>query len=362
MLAYIILVAVPILYYFILSGLKTTYGLKEIPYRNSVIWVFFGIFFLLLVLRNPVVGVDTKNYLSKFQYCATYSWKEWILSRSSELGFSVLTKVIRTFTSSDKIYLGAVAAVILYPIAWMYYKESEQPILTFLLFLILPLFAMFFSGFRQSIAISWTVPAYYCVKRKEKLKFILMVVLAIQFHRSAMILFLLYPVYYMPLTRKTMIIIIPIIAIMYLYSDVFYMILIRFMGEFYQERYENVPSTGAYSMLLLFLALLIFSFLFADEGQPDENLFGLRNLLLLSVLLQCFASVSRFAMRINYYFILFIPLLIPRVISRATGKNKFTCKIAEIVLCCYFLYYFLDKSYSRESFFQIYPYIPFWKS
>lgn len=362
MLAYVLLVGIPIAYFGILLALKNTHKLKEVPYKNSVLIVFFVFFFGMLLLRNPVVGVDTKRYLDVFSQAHLYTWGEWFEARSSEVGFAIFTKLVRSVTSSEMVYLGLVAAIILWPISWLYYKESKEPILTMLLFLILPLFGMFFSGFRQSIAIALTVPAYCFVRRREKVKFVLVVLLAMLFHQSAAIVFLLYPVYHMrEIKRKAVILLIPIVALCYLYSDVLYFFFLTFAGDFYQERYASLSATGAYAMLFLFIALLVFSFLFRDENLVDEELVGMRNILILSVLLQCFTSVSQFAMRMNYYFLLFLPLLIPRVIWQTSGKNAYTCKIADYVFCIYFLYYFLSKSYAQESFFQIYPYLPFWK-
>jgi len=204
------------------------------------------------------------------------------------------------------------------------------------------------------------VPAYYFVKNKQLVRFLLVVVLAFFFHRSAFCLLGLYPVYHMRLSKKMLIWILPVIAVIYLYSRPILTMLIRLMGSFYQERYSDLESTGAYSMLLLFVMLLLFSYIFTFEENADADLIGMRNILVLSVVLQCFTTSSTIVMRMNYYYLMFLPLLIPKVISQATYKNAFICKIANIVLCTYFLYYFLDKAYSTQTIFQIYPYVPFW--
>ena len=363
MFAYVLLACAPIAYGGILLALKNTHRLKEMPYRNSILSLFFLLYYGMLLLRNHRVGIDTQRYLDVFKTAHLYSWAEWYEIRSSEFGFATLTKLLRHITSSEMVYLGLIAAAILLPIWWLYYHESKEPILTMMIFLILPLFSMFFSGFRQSIAIALTVPAYCYVRKREKFKFLLVVLFAMLFHRSAAIVLLLYPVYHMKeIKRKYIVLLAPLMILFYIYSDMLYFVFLGFAGDFYEERYNALNNTSAYAMLLLFVALLIFCILFRDESIEDEEIVGLRNILTLSVFLQCFSAVSQFAMRMNYYFLLFLPLLIPRVIWQSSGKNAFTCKFADYVLVSYFLYYFLNKAYAQESYFGIYPYLPIWKN
>ena len=145
MLPYVLLIAVPIVYYCILLGLKSVYRLPSVPYQNSTIRVFFISFFLLLSLRGASVGVDTINYIGLFHRASQYSWKEWMLDFSTEKGFLFLVKLIRTFTSSEQIFLTIISVTVLLPVAIMYDRASQNPLLTVILFLILPNFAMTFS-------------------------------------------------------------------------------------------------------------------------------------------------------------------------------------------------------------------------
>lgn len=361
MLAYILLVGLPIAYMGILQGIKSTYRLDEVPYKRTVLSVFFFIYFLLLALRAETIGVDTANYLSKFTYSQTVSWSEWMSSRTSEHGFAILTKLIAVFTKSKQLYLTLIATIIVLPVAYLYSRESEGPLLTMCLFLILPVFGMFFTGFRQSIAIGMTVPAYYCVRDRKKIRFVLIVLAAMLFHQSAFIMLLLYPVYHMRLTRKNLIWLVPLLVLFYLFSDRIFLLISNLLISLYEDRYFEMEATGAYVMLLLFILLLVFSYIFIDEDEADADMIGLRNILVLSVMLQTFTTVSTLAMRMNYYFLLFLPLLIPKVIWRAKGKNALTCQIANAVMFAYFLYYFLDKAFHAETSFGIFPYTPFWK-
>lgn len=361
MLAYILLIIIPILYMGILLGLRKTYYLSYIPYNNTVLYVFFFCFFILLTIRASTVGIDTPNYLRKFHMSAYLTWLEIFTESESEIGFGIITKLISVFTTNDQVYLGIMSALILSPIAYLYSKESEKPFLTMTMFMILPMFGMSFSGLRQAIAISLAVPAYFQLKKRNKIKFILIIVVSMMFHRSSFILFIMYPVYYMKMNKKRLYLIIPFILAVYFFRENIFSFLLQILSFIYTDHEWELTNTSAWAMLALFIVLLVFCFIFVDENKADEDILGLRNYLIISVILQCFSSINVLAMRMNYYFLIFLPILIPKVMCRVSGKNTFTCRVINCILCLYFLVYFLDLGFGEKSGFEIFPYIPFWK-
>ena len=97
----------------------------------------------------------------------------------------------------------------------------------------------------------------------------------------------------------------------------------------------------------------------------DGELLGLRNFLLLSILLQCFATIHMLAMRFNYYYLLFIPVLIPRIIDAAKPRWRQVAKLGGIVIAMLYTLTYTMMLYrfsvTGESSLDILPYVPFWK-
>jgi hypothetical protein len=91
---------------------------------------------------------------------------------------------------------------------------------------------------------------------------------------------------------------------------------------------------------------------------------GLRNFLLMAVLLQCFAPVHTLAMRMNYYFIIFVPIIVPKIFKYAKDNIKDVAKIARGVIVGFFVAYYLYTTYvscqTGISALNTYPYVPFW--
>ena len=61
----------------------------------------------------------------------------------------------------------------------------------------------------------------------------------------------------------------------------------------------SITQTGAVTMLLLFAAFAVFAFLTPNDDAIEIETIGLRNFLLLSVVLQMFAPLHTIAMRMN---------------------------------------------------------------
>lgn len=363
MFAYYLLAGAPLLMALLMYSLKYRYRLDRMPYPKEVIRIFFLIYFLLLAFRAESVGADTWNYLSKFQNARCSTWTEHVFSRTSEQGYALLTKLISTITGSEQVFLAVIALITVYPIAKLYMEESESPVLTISMYLILPMFQMAFSGVRQAMAIAFVPAAYCCIQERKWVRFLLVVWIASLFHQSAWVMLVLYPVYHARISRKSLIWVIPVLAVLVLFRTQIFLLLYSVILWVFGEREIGVEETGATSMLMLFTIILVFSYLFL--GETDEETSGQRNILILSVAVQSFALVNRVAMRVNYYYLIFLPLLLPKVIRRIPSKNKWFATLVEFVCCVYFLVYFFRTAHSVKGSggsLGIFPYVPFWNA
>ena len=115
-------------------------------------------------------------------------------------------------------------------------------------------------------------------------------------------------------------------------------------------------------ILLMLILFAVFSYVIVDEGTLDQDTVALRNILLFSVVLQMFAMLHPLSMRINYYFLFFIPVLIPKIVNRCKKQYANIGKIAAVVMTVYFYYYFINMMITDNDPLNIFPYIPFWQN
>ncbi|MBO5357301.1 MAG: EpsG family protein [Clostridia bacterium] len=357
MLPYYIMIAVPAVFYLLYGGTNQYFNNEK--KQKATIFAFFGVFLILLMLRSEDVGCDIITYLASFEKVGRMSFSDIFVRFESEQGYWLLNKVISVFTTNKQIFIAIMAILCLVPVARLYFKESENALLSISIFLILPNCEMVFSGLRQAIAIAIVAISYKYVKEKKLFKFILIILLAITFHKSAFVAFLLYPFYHINITKGKLFAFIPAIIGVLIFNKPIFEFLLQFLGE-YGEMYEY-EETGAYTMIILFALFFIFSYFVPDEKQMDKETIGLRNLSVLTLMLQIFALANPVAMRMNYYFILFLPILIPKIINRTHERNKQICQFVGFFMTVFFLIYYFYKANVIVDTLNLYPYEPFWK-
>lgn len=375
MIPYLVLTFVPLLFIYVTLGSHAneqvnkkvlSVGIDRKNQNKSIlILVFFAIFFVVLALRGISVGYDVLNYSNHFR-STSFMELNRVLARDSDWLYYLLNWIVSRFTHDFRIFLAICAAITLLPIAFLYNEEHEWDYLKVVTFLIMPNFMMIFSGLRQAIAFAIGVIAYKYVREKKPIHFLIFALIAFGFHHSAFIIFSFYPLYYFAFKKKHLWFVVPSIAIVFLYSRPIFVWLTRIATALFGDDYSSdISQTDGYTMLILFVLLAIFAYVIPDEKKMDKETLGLRNFLLMAVLLQCFAPVHALAMRLNYYFILFIPILLPKIIKYRKDTFKEIGYLAGWVLTLFFLGYYLLKMYqgcqSGDGSLGIYPYVPYWK-
>ncbi len=361
MIPYYVLIGAPLLFsFFHALRIDRNDPLSTAPPKNYTIAFFFVLYFLLLALRHESIGVDLDGYIRAFTRFRGYSWGEAITSSRWEVGFVIFTKFIGVFTASPQIYVAIIAALCVFPVARLYYRESQDDITVMALFAVFPVFVMNFSGLRQAVAIAFTPAVYYAARNRRLVRAILLSLCATLFHASALALLLIYPVYHMKLRARHLIWVVPAFALFYVFRASLYFLLLPLLGSDYATRYTALADTGATTMLLLFVLFALYAFYAPNENLVDEDTRGLRNLLVLVTFIQTFASVSHVAMRLNYYLLILIPLLIPKVSHRITRVDVRYVQLIRIGMTAFFLLYYLIKIHMYDSL-SIYPYAFFWQ-
>ena len=355
--------------YFIMVGTPAVIAilgkkLADRELRNRlIVGSFFLIWLTLLILRKETVGIDLVNYHSWFLSASRMSMGE-IFSRAFqtnyELGYNLLSKFVSLFTHDFRVMIIITAILSLVPV-WLLYRENaeQNAYLSIVIFLGLGLFSIYFSAIRQVLAIAFVYPAYTFTKKRKLLLFLLTVFLTFFIHHSAIIMLLMYPVYHLRLRNYTsLLLIVPVIVLVYIFRVPVFRFLSRFIGEFYQG---VIAETGAITVFLLLNIFLIYSFFLPNNTLLDEETIGLRNILFMATVLQIFTGINLVAMRMNYYFLILVPLLIPRIMNRPAEKNRKLAELSLLIMAVFFSAFYFYRAYTSADILQVYPYIPFWK-
>lgn len=367
MIPYCILILISFLSSFIAkSKAKGKYNIGVgdfISNNNFAIPVFFFTLWLLLACRSVEVGNDTGNYKLFFYGYSNQSLEEIFIG--VETLFKFLNWIIGKYTDSYQVYLAIVSAIILVPILALYIQDKRHSYLKIILFCNMSIFVLLFSGIRQAIALSIGLIAFHFVKQKKPILFLLAVFFAMGFHTSSFMLFAMYPVYYLKTQKKHLPFILLLIVLIFIFNKPIFDFLLKIMALF-QTRFDEYQSseTGAITMIILFVIFTVFAYVIPDDQKVDKEFVGMRNYIVMATMLQCFAPLHTLAMRMNYYYIIFLPIVIPKVLVYTEKKWRQVSKFADIVLCVFFTMYFfvnLISSMKTGGSLNTVPYIPFWK-
>lgn len=119
-------------------------------------------------------------------------------------------------------------------------------------------------------------------------------------------------------------------------------------------------NNNAVTLFVVFTALYVFSVLYSNHREDS----GLSNLFWLACACQAFGGVYSTAIRVGYYFMVYLILLLPENLTYMKKKLKdsnFTYLVFSIVIyssfCAFGLYSIYSTYWSRS-----YPYYFFWQN
>ena len=360
MFPYYLLIIFPFYFEVVETILHPNQGCMLVRKRsNKSIILFFAIWFILLSLRHISCGVDLWNYERHFYRTFQLDFFNIFSYYEIEQLYFAFNWIVAQIYPDFRLFLIVTAALCAGITGWFYWKESESALLTILLFVTNACFPMFYSGLRQSLAVLFVIPAYYLTKHKKIIPFIGIVLIAMQFHYSAFIMFLLYPIFHIPLQSKYFVLILLLVAVFFVFKKQFFYIAIPFLGEKHAD--AIIVETNGYSVWLMFLAFLVYAFVIPDNYRITSEIMGLRNILVLMTLIQGFVPINPLAMRMNYYFILLFPIIIPKVMSVSKDKYVDLVQFSKWVMLIFLTFMFFYNGHTRVSTLQNFPYVAYWE-
>lgn len=309
---------------------------------KAAVAAFFAVYIFSVCFRATTVGVDTQHYVKYFESAVAFGWEKTFVRSDIEVGFQVFAAASALFGGARAGFIMAGVISVL-PLAILYLKETEDGLLCCSFFLISLLFEFFYSGVRQGLAVGIGVASFYFVKRRKLVPFIFMVLLATLMHKSAYILFVMYPLYHVRITQRWVPFAALALAIIYIFREsIFNSVLLPMFGTDYLSTYEYLTgASGQGSLAVLFALIALYSCIMLDPRQSDDDTLGLRNILLLAAAIHMFTPLHPVVCRMNYYFIPFIPLALAKINNRVKPQFQFARQLAVFVLPAYFIGYFL---------------------
>lgn len=356
MMPYVFLIGFLILFYGILRRTKGLSDRKPSVYSMTAA----GVLTALLGLRHPSMGVDlgygrSYGYLVSFHQITAMSWGEILKLESFqnyEKGYLLFNKLLGTFWESETFFLFSCAALSVLPIGAVIGKYSRNCRTSFLIYLGLPVFWICFSGLRQAIAVALTFWGFGFVRERKWKPYILTVAAASLFHSTAVVALLIYPLYWLCPGRTARYGALGVLLILFLLRGKLWNLIVQLTG-----RGTEAVSSGSVNLWLLFCGIYVYVLLFSKENGLYD---GLISLLYMTCCILTFTEVSDTALRVAYYFMPHLTLLLPELLQdlrRTRGQREYILHFLAVAggFLLFFLYNLKHTAWAGA-----YPYHGFW--
>lgn len=338
---------------------------------HNVRFLLIGISILLLLILQYLVQPEFSDYSNYTRFFSKIEPIDEVISGndynfqypeiSFEIGYKCLNSILKTVIDNESIYLIVlnIATILIF---WVFiFKKASYKFLVFLAYysIIYPSFQL--GILRQSIANVIFVCAIPALFNRCYWKYYLIISLAVCFHTTALLLFLIPLFVFRQFSKR-------LIILLFITGNVFYILKIDivrllFQGLLFFENssisssilyyldsvYENnFLGVGFWDRTLQFVIIYYLYNYFLRTRKADDMIIMFVNLSLFALFLQLYSfNYPVFTNRLRFYFCLFIFMLIDRYIFVSVNKSNRVIFIAYSLLYS-FLMFHISTSYIRE--------------
>ncbi len=305
---------------------------QQLKSRTSILAVFVLLTGVSAIRLN--VGNDYSNYV-EFMHRA---YSNAIVP--TEPGFNYLTILIYKLSGFENYVavFAVFAAATMFLFLTVLRRKSEDFWMSFMMFMFLGYYFQSISTVRYYLALSVAVfSAFYCIERDYP-RFVLMVLAGALFHKSLLVVLVLYPFACIK-WRRWMLGVLGLICISTLFLKDFYLdIAIKLYPSYAGTEYLS-GGTSKVSILRCVAVLVLALYVLREDITKDRELRFYFYCNLFALIFYTFGSFLPTVSRIAYYLtvtqILYVPLLLKRMKDeRIYGMNlKKVLKVVTVIFC-----------------------------
>jgi hypothetical protein len=282
----------------------------------SIQWV------ILSGLRHYSIGADTYTYGLSFNNKGNSTWESlfshfyeiyFLDGEGKDPGYAFIEKALFSISDSYQFYLLFIAVFFTCFMGRWIYKNSRDPLLSFLVYSVL--FYAFFAitGQRQTLATALAVMiGYKYIKERKLISFTLIILISATIHKSALIFYPFYFIANIKITKQYIIFVYVSFITLFMNKELFSTFL---KGIFGYDEYGINKAANTTNFTIIFIIMSIVAIwrskVILRQNETNIHYF---NALLVSLILIPLTFVNPSAMRAVQYYSIFIMLLIPEII------------------------------------------------
>lgn len=310
---------------------------------------------LFMGLRSQYVGsADSSHYYAMMERAIVRSsWQEYYDADYVEAGFQFFVYCLSRVFKSPQMLLFVTSLIFVVAIMYCIYKNSNNVVLSTVMYITLGLMQFDMQGMRQALAMAICMFAFEFVKKRKLIPFVLLIILATQLHRTAFVFAVIYFIAMLSYNWWSLLLIAAGSGVIFYFADS----LMAFANDVFETEYAQEIDSGGFVATAIYVLIVLFAMIFSknlkrEKGEkPQTTIMFLTIVGMLSYIMR-YVGVG-IAERISYYFMFGQILLLPNTISKLDIEYKTLINAAVYVLCIGLFIYRLSSS-------DFIPYNFFW--
>lgn len=287
--------------------------------------IIYTLLFLVSALRTIEVGADTRRYFEIFDECSQIDFAE-IFDMGYEPAYVFINKVISVFTTDAQWVLIISSIFVIYGIGTFFYRYSNNCLLATLLFIGLGVYSYLFTPIRHAMAIPFLLYGMHCLWCGKKKYSIICIILASMFHYSSLI-FIIFILGHPYNQRKMILSVAMMTGLCWLFliigREYFDLLLIgKYAGYNTIEESGSLPIGAGIVRVFIFMGVAVLGWYTALRYKTNELSQYVQKYYVLSLICYCGALVVflgyqiSFLSRYDVSFWAFVCLLISLLYTR----------------------------------------------
>lgn len=268
-----------------------------------------ALFLAVMTIQLSVIVLCAPVFSDAITYGQHAAWG-WYTG--FEPGYVLFSRLVWSLWPSPKALMFFAGLVFQISFACFCWRYSDNFALSYFLMIALGFFGMSLFILRQTIALSIALFSYRFVEERRPMFFLLMTVLACLFHKTAVLLFLLYPIVSIKRGLSFHLISICCACTILLVEPY----LVRYLISMHSNAYEATQLSGVSLLVLMILVMIFFDL---RESGDDHTPIG--HALELGAVLQVVALRFSDFTRATRYFFITATVAIPRAVCSMSDRR-----------------------------------------
>lgn len=309
------------------------------------------------------IGNDSSSsYLHQFQRMPNYTWSDILSSGDSfNNGYRILNKAVSDLTDGDyQVFIGLIAAFVTFCFGLLVYRYSPNPLASILYHLGLMIYTFHFNSLKQSIAMAFLMLAFIQIVNRKPVWFILLTMIAAQFHFPAIVFLPAYWIAKMKLGRSFILLLAVVLILTYRFRTQ----LLNWMLTLYKEEEASVSMEGVQFLrtkALIMVVIVVAAILFRKPKPEDRIYCILLEFMGIAVVFQTFCGYNNIFERLADYYFQFSVIFIPMVFDKNADREPLfgwrfmsvVDTLAPYMFCGFGVYRFITST-ARDQY--LYPF------